>query len=71
MRRCAWILAGLTLALSVAPTAAAALADERELAERYAPVVRLVAQEEACGYGEPYRPTDVDLLFGDPTVALR
>jgi hypothetical protein len=44
---------------------------EQDLAERYAPVVRLVEQPEECGPGEPYRPMDVDLLFGDPTVALR
>ena len=36
-----------------------------------APVVRLVEQLEECGHGEPYRPTDVDLLFDEPTVALR
>jgi hypothetical protein len=34
-------------------------------------VVRLVRQQEACGYGEPYVPIDVDVLFGNPTVALR
>ena len=49
----------------------AALADERELAERYAPVVRLVEQEEECGHGEPYEPIDVDILFDERTVALR
>jgi hypothetical protein len=53
------------------PPARADLEDERALAERYAPVVRLVAQDEECGPGEPYEPIDVDLLFGDPTVALR
>ncbi len=54
-----------------APGAAAALADERELAERYAPVVRLVEQQEECGPGEPYEPVDVDILFNERTVALR
>ena len=52
-------------------TAAADLADERALAEKHAPVVRLVEQPEECGPGEPYRPLDVDLLFEEPTVALR
>jgi len=33
--------------------------------------VRLVAQEEECGPGEPYEPIDVELLFGENTVALR
>ena len=41
------------------------------LAERHAPVVRVVEQTEECGHGEPFVPTDVDLLFGEPTVALR
>jgi hypothetical protein len=45
--------------------------DEQALAKRYAPVVRLVEQKDECGPGEPYRPLDVDALFGQPTVALR
>ena len=40
------------LSLVAVPCAAADLADETELAERYAPVVRLVAQAQDCGYGE-------------------
>ena len=59
------------LALAAAPPAAADLSDEQALAARFAPVVRLVEQTEECGPGEPYRPIDVDLLFGEPTVALR
>jgi hypothetical protein len=59
------------LSLAAAPCAAADLADETALAERYAPVVRLVAQAQDCGYGESYEPIDVDLLFGEQTVALR
>jgi len=51
--------------------ASAALADQRALAERYAPVVRLVTQAKECGPGEPYRPLDVDVLFGADTVSLR
>ena len=59
-------------ALAAAPVAAAAtLDDEIELAEKHAPVVRLVEQGEECGYGEPYEPIDVDVLFDEPTVALR
>ena len=57
--------------LLAAPGAAADLADERALAERFAPVVRLVEQEEECGPGEPYEPVDVDILFDEQTVALR
>ena len=44
---------------------------EEDLAARYAPVVRLVAQTEECGPGEPYIPTDVNVLFSEPTVAFR
>jgi hypothetical protein len=47
------------------------LGDEQALADRYAPVVRLVTQKEECGPGEPYEPMDVNALFGNPTVALR
>ncbi len=59
------------LALIAVPNAAADLADETALAERYAPVVRLVAQAQDCGYGESYEPIDVDVLFDETTVALR
>ena len=34
-------------------------------------MVRLVEQLEECGPGEPYEPLNVDLLFDEPTVALR
>ena len=47
-------------ALVVPPIAYADLADEQALAERFAPVVRLVEQTEECGPGEPYEPIDVD-----------
>jgi hypothetical protein len=63
------VLCGAALCLCAA--APASLGDERVLAERYAPVVRLVEQTEECGPGEPYEPMDVDSLFGRPTVALR
>ena len=59
------------LALVAARPAAADLADEQALAARFSPVVRLVEQTEECGPGEPYRPMDVEVLFGEPTVALR
>ena len=60
------VAAGLVL---VGP-ARASLAQERELAQRYAPVVRLVAGGEGCG-GLHYVPIDVNDLFDQPTVALR
>jgi hypothetical protein len=56
--------------LAVAPTAAAGVAQERALAERYAPVVRLVSRTD-CAPGRPYQPINVDVLFDEPTVALR
>ena len=58
-------------ALSFPGAALADLADETALAERYAPVVRLVAQAQECGYGESYTPIDLEVLFAEPTVALR
>ena len=73
-RACRRALASALVALAVliaAPLAAADLADEDQLAQRYTPVVRLVEQPEECGHGEPYEPIDVDVLFGEPTVALR
>ena len=67
------IVAGLLalVVLALAPAAAADLADERALAEKYAPVVRIVEQEDVCDYGEPFIPTDIDLLLDEQTVALR
>src|SRR5918994_3564266 len=65
------VAAAALVALTGAAGAAAALGDEIELAERYARVVRLVEQLEECGPGEPYEPLNVDLLFDEPTVALR
>jgi hypothetical protein len=56
--------------LALAGPARADLAKDRALAKRYAPVVRLVAGGEGCS-GLHYVPIDVDLLFGEPTVALR
>jgi hypothetical protein len=65
------VAAGLLALLALPPAARAGLADEQTLADRYAPVVRIVAQPKTCGPGEPYRPIDVNLLLGSPTVALR
>jgi hypothetical protein len=50
---------------------AASAQAEEELAERYAPVVRLVEQEEECGPGEPYEPIDIDAILDEDTVSLR
>jgi hypothetical protein len=58
------------LALALPATALADRAQETALAKRYAPVVRLVADTD-CEPGDPYVPISVDLLFDEPTVALR
>jgi hypothetical protein len=59
------------LAASV-PAVARAADPAGELARRYAPVVRLVEQENPpCGHGEAFAPTSVDLVLGSPEVALR
>jgi hypothetical protein len=57
--------------LSLAYAAVARAQAEEELAERYAPVVRLVEQEEECGPGEPYEPIDIDAILDEDTVSLR
>ncbi|MCB0907965.1 MAG: hypothetical protein KDB63_12710 [Nocardioidaceae bacterium] len=44
---------------------------EQALAAKYAPVLMLVQQKAACGPGEPFLPGDVDVMFDNPTVALR
>jgi hypothetical protein len=73
MARTRWIALALALGLAAiaVPTAHADYGDEKALAERHAPIVRIVEQTEECGHGEPFIPTDVDLLFDEPTVALR
>lgn len=59
------------LALVLSPAIAlGSTADEHALAQKFAPVVRLVEQAEDCGRGESYTPLDVNLLFGEPTVGL-
>jgi hypothetical protein len=70
-RTIAVLVAAAIASLVWAGTAAAGLGPEQKLAERYAPVVRLVARGEGCGPGLRYVPIDVDRLFGEPTVALR
>ena len=65
------IVAAVSLAGALALAGGALAGPEEDLAARYAPVVRLVDQPEECGPGEPYIPTDVNVLFDEPTVALR
>jgi hypothetical protein len=69
----------VAIAVFVAPMAVAGVASgqseddaAQELAERYAPVIMLKAQDEACDtYGEPFAPMGVDALLGNPQVLLR
>jgi hypothetical protein len=63
-------LAALAGCAALAPPSAAADA-ATELANRYAPVIRLVEQDKPCGHGEAYEPTDVDVVLRSPDVALR
>ena len=44
---------------------------EQVLAEAFAPVIMLVKQDEACDPGEPFKPSDADLMFDNRSVALR
>jgi len=74
MRRRTGLIAVLCAAtvLSVwAAPAAAASTSEAALAARFAPVIRLVGAPAECGPGDPYVPTDVQLLFDNREVALR
>jgi hypothetical protein len=63
-------LEAVVVVTALTPAASADQAQEDALARRYAPVVRLVAHT-GCPPGKPYLPIDVNLLFGEPTVALR
>jgi hypothetical protein len=44
---------------------------DRELADRYAPIVMVRKYDPPCGDGEPYVPMRVDPVLGNPEVALR
>jgi hypothetical protein len=63
------VLAAAAVALALAGVASADAEDD--LAQRFAPVVRLVDQPEECGPGEPYEPSDIDAFMDEDTVALR
>lgn len=69
-------IVGLLLMLSVLlamhpESASAQTSPEQELAERYAPIVMLRAQEHDCDHsGEGYFPAPVDFLFNNPDIRL-
>lgn len=67
-------LAAVALVLVAGPGRARAAASSdatARLIERYAPELRVKQVPGSCGIGEPYVPVDVDLLMGNPEVALR
>ncbi|WP_116950917.1 DUF7544 domain-containing protein [Jiangella endophytica] len=76
-----WALAGIVAATAatvgvLVPAAQPARAQDvadpaAELAERYAPVLRIRAQAEPCGEGQPYLPVDIDTVLDNRDVALR
>jgi hypothetical protein len=57
--------------LLLAPPGAAAQDPTAELAERYAPIVVVRDQPQACGPGEPYLPAPVESVLGRTDVVLR
>ena len=74
VRRCILLLLAPVAAVCLAHprTASAGSGDAlRELASRYAPVVRLSEQQAPCASGEAFMPIDVDALFGNDEVTLR
>lgn len=79
-REVIWVLLGRVLlasvlvlcALSLLPGRAAA--DESAaaaLADKYSPLIVLQPQAKACGPGEAYRPTTVEIVLGNHEVVLR
>jgi hypothetical protein len=69
------LLSAAALLAVLAAPAAAATGPEQELADRYAPIVALKELEGFCGEtthsGEPWRPTTVQIVLGNPEVTLR
>jgi hypothetical protein len=61
-----------TVLLTLAPGVAhAAQPPDEQLANRYSPILALEPQTTACGGGEAYRPTSVDVVLGRGGVVLR
>jgi hypothetical protein len=74
VRRSAPVLGLIIVLLGlILPAGAAGAASDATttLAERYAPIVVVREQAEACGEGEPYRPTPVTTVLGQQGVVLR
>jgi len=56
----ALVVAGILLAAVGGAAARGAGDPATELAQKYAPVVKIVEQQRPCGHGEPYLPSNVD-----------
>jgi hypothetical protein len=67
----ALFVAVVLLAAAGGTVARAASDPAAELAQKYAPVVKIVEQQEPCGHGEPFLPENVDVVLGRDEVALR
>ena len=66
------LLTVASIALFVGASPLRAATPAQELANRFAPIVALKVQEKPCDHhGEPYRPTSVDIVLGNPAVTLR
>ncbi len=68
------VLVGVMLVIAsvaVPAVARAGQSAQARLAAAYSPVVALEPQQQACGSGEPYRPTSVSTVLGKEGVTLR
>lgn len=67
------LVAGLAAPVSAAPSQAEPDQDPaEELAERYAPIMMLKAQDDECdASGEQFEPTAVEIVLDNPEVVLR
>lgn len=66
------LVTGLLASSAAASPSTSGSADPLQtLANKYAPIVVLRAQNEVCGSGEDFKPTSVDTVLGQDQVALR
>ena len=71
------LIVALVTGVAAGPVHAGDIAEQEpdaalELAQRYAPIMMLKAQEQDCDQdGEPYGPTSIDIVLDNPEVVLR
>jgi hypothetical protein len=70
-QRLAGISVAVAVVLALPAGARGAPSAPQQLAASYSPVLSLEPQKKACGPGEPYRPTSVDIVLGRQDVLLR